>query len=392
MVLKVAHRGQIPPFIVMDVMRAAAKREAEGASVLHLEVGQPSTGLPEGVRAELARRIMDDTLGYTVALGLDGLRSAIARFYRETQNADVDPARIAITTGSSAGFVLAFLAAFEAGDRVGLAMPGYPAYRHILTALGCEPVLIPVGPETRYQPTVEVLDRLDKPLDGLIVASPANPTGTVIPPEDLQALVTACGERGIRLISDEIYHGITYGPAAVSTVGMAEHPVVVNSFSKYFCMTGWRLGWLVLPPELVRPVECLAQNLFISPPALSQHAGIIALDHREAFEGNIQRYARNRRILLDGLPAAGLTRFAPADGAFYLYADVGHLTNNSLDFCARVLNETGIAITPGLDFDDTDGARWVRFSFCGSTETVATAVERLTPWLEGRKSSGRAGL
>ncbi|MBK1665269.1 1-aminocyclopropane-1-carboxylate deaminase [Rhodospirillum rubrum] len=384
MVLKVARRGLIPPFIVMDVMRAAAEREASGAEVMHLEVGQPSTGLPEQALDEVARRLHSGPMGYTVALGLDALREAIAFHYQRTQGVAVDPGRIIVTTGSSAGFILAFLAAFEAGDRVGLAAPGYPAYRHILKALGCEPVILPTGPETRYQPTVAVLEEAGMDLDGLIVASPANPTGTVMPAADLKALVAYCGERGIRLISDEIYHGITYGEAALSTVGLAEHPVVVNSFSKYFCMTGWRLGWLVLPPDLLRPVECLTQNLFISPPALSQYAGLAALRHHGAFEENIRRYARNRQILLDALPAAGFGAFAPADGAFYLYGDVSGLTDDSLAFCARMLAETGVAATPGLDFDDARGAGFVRFSFSGATETIEKAARRLLEWKGGR--------
>ncbi|GEO80897.1 pyridoxal phosphate-dependent aminotransferase [Pararhodospirillum oryzae] len=386
MSLKVARRGQIPPFIVMDVMQAAARREASGASALHLEVGQPSSGLPPAAREELAALLKgEDALGYTVALGLDALRQGIATHYRETQGVDVDPARIAVTTGSSGAFVLAFLAAFEAGDRVGVLAPGYPAYRHILRALGCEPVTVRVGPETRYQPTPELLDSLPEPLDGLIVASPANPTGTVLGGEALRELVEACGARGIRLISDEIYHGITYETPAVTAAGMADHPIIVNSFSKYFCMTGWRLGWLVLPPELVRPVECLAQNLFISPPALSQHAGVIALRHREAFDANIRRYARNRDLLLAELPRMGLPHFAPPDGAFYLYVDVGTLTTDSVAFCARLLEETGVAATPGLDFDEEQGRAWVRFSFCGETETILQAIDRLKRWIGPRQ-------
>ncbi|MCF8481399.1 MAG: aminotransferase class I/II-fold pyridoxal phosphate-dependent enzyme [Rhodospirillum sp.] len=387
MALKVARRGQVPPFIVMDVMRAAAEREAEGADVLHLEVGQPATGLPEVCRSEVADRVRADTMGYTVALGLPELRQAIARDYRITQGAEIDPARIVVTTGSSSGFILAFLSAFDIGDRVALAAPGYPAYRHILSSLGCEPVILPTGPETRYQPTMAVLEAyLDThggALDGLIVASPANPTGTVMPEADLRTLVDYCGQKGIRLISDEIYHGITYGLDAVSTAGMAEHPIVVNSFSKYFCMTGWRLGWLVMPPDMIRAAECLAQNLFINAPTVSQYAGLSALRHRDTFQDNIIRYARNRDVLLRDLPKAGFRDFAPADGAFYLYADVGHLTNDSLDFCGRMLTETGVAATPGLDFDADRGGRFCRFSFCGSTETMEEAARRLALWVDG---------
>ncbi|KAA5604637.1 aminotransferase class I/II-fold pyridoxal phosphate-dependent enzyme [Roseospira marina] len=381
MSLKVAERALVPPFIVMDVMSAAAAREATGERVLHLEVGQPSTGLPSAAAARLADRIATERLGYTVALGLPILRERIARYYQEAHGTTVSPDRILVTTGSSAAFQLAFLAAFAPGDRVGVAAPGYPAYRHILKALGVEPVTLPVGPDSRYQPTVAVLEASGERLDGLILASPSNPTGTVIPPEDLRALTAWCDDRGVRLISDEIYHGIVYGEPALSAAGLTPNALVINSFSKYYAMTGWRLGWMVAPPDMIRPLECLAQNMFISAPTLSQYAGLYAMDCIEELEANVARYAANRALLLKTLPKAGFDRLAPADGAFYLYADVSRLTNDSADFCARMLRETGVAATPGLDFDAEQGHRFVRFSFAGATDDMEEAADRLTAWM-----------
>jgi aspartate/methionine/tyrosine aminotransferase len=380
MVLKVAARAKVPPFIVMDVMSQAAAREAAGERVLHLEVGQPGTGLPRGAAERLAALIETERLGYTVALGIPELRARISRHYREAHGADVPPERILVTTGSSAAFQLAFLGAFAAGDRVGLAAPGYPAYRHILKALGVEPVILPVGADSRYQPTVPVLEAAGERLDGLIVASPSNPTGTVVPPDDMRALAAHCKREGIRLISDEIYHGIVYGEPAVSAAGLTETAIVINSFSKYYSMTGWRLGWLVAPPDMIRPLECLAQNMFISAPTLSQYAGLFAMDCTDELEANVARYAANRALLLEHLPAAGFDRLAPADGAFYLYADVSRQTNDSQDFCRRMLMETGVATTPGLDFDAEQGRRFVRFSFAGANEDMAEAAKRLKAW------------
>jgi len=380
MSLKLAERAKVPPFIVMDVMSAAAAREAAGERVLHLEVGQPATGLPRAARETLARVLDTERLGYTVALGIPPLRERIARHYRDAHGVTVSPDRILVTVGSSGAFQLAFLGAFAAGDRVGIAAPGYPAYRHILKVVGVEPVTLPVGPETRYQPTVPVLEQYGGTLDGVIIASPSNPTGTVMPPDDLRALAAYCDAKGIRLISDEIYHGITYGAPALSAVGLTDNALVINSFSKYYSMTGWRLGWLVAPADMIRPLECLAQNMFISAPTLSQHAGLLAMDCEEELQENVARYARNRALLLDALPGAGFDRLAPADGAFYLYADVSRLTNDSQDFCRRMLAETGVATTPGLDFDADQGHRFVRFSFSGSTEDMAEAARRLKAW------------
>ncbi|MBX6367631.1 MAG: pyridoxal phosphate-dependent aminotransferase [Rhodospirillales bacterium] len=380
MTLKVSRRGQVPPFIVMDVMRAAAEREAQGADVLHLEVGQPSTGAPAKViEAAQAALRSGDPLGYTLALGLPELREAIARHYRDFYGIAVPAERIVVTTGSSGAFLLGFLAAFDAGDRVAMASPAYPAYKNILRALGIEPVEIPAGPAERWQAVPELVRRAGK-VDGFIVASPANPTGTMLRPDELAEIVRHCEAAGIRLVSDEIYHGLTYGPEAATALAFGDEAIVVNSFSKYFSMTGWRLGWMVVPPALLRAVECLAQNLFISPPALSQRAALAVFDAHEELEANRAKYARNRSLLLEELPKAGFDRLAPADGAFYLYAEIGHLTNDSEAFCRRMLQETGIAATPGVDFDPARGSATMRFSFAGSEATIAEAARRLRAW------------
>ena len=371
----------VDPFIVMEVLRAANERQAAGGDVLHLEIGQPGTGAPRGV-LEAAKRALDaDALGYTDALGLPALREAIARWYRDRHGVPVDPARVAVTTGSSGGFLSGFLAAFDAGDRVAMAAPGYPAYRNILKALSIEPVEVPAGPETRFQPTVELLEALDRPVQGLIVASPSNPAGTMLDRAELRRLYDWCAARGVRLVSDEIYHGIEFGTvASASALEFGDRAVVVNSFSKYFSMTGWRLGWMVLPADLVRPVERLAQNLYISPPALSQHAAVAAFACRDELEGHVARYARNRAVLLEELPRAGLTRLAPSDGAFFVYADVSDLTDDSEAFCKRLLHDTGVAITPGIDFDPARGRRFVRISFAGSEADVVEAARRIRGW------------
>jgi len=384
MVLKVAKRGAIPPFIVMDVMRAANAREAQGEDVLHLEVGQPATSAPGPVLDAAREALESDLLGYTDALGIQELKHRIAQHYEDFYGHGVDADRIVVTTGSSGGFVLAFLSAFDAGDRVALASPGYPAYRNILSALGIEVVDIETGPETNFQPTPELLDRalhgLGKPIDGLIVASPSNPTGTMIQVDDFKSLIDYCRDKGIRFVSDEIYHGITYGAAAETAVAHSGDAVVINSFSKYFSMTGWRLGWMVVPEDLLRAVECLAQSLFISPPTLSQCACLKVFDCREELDANVARYAENRALLLEQLPKAGFHQLASADGAFYIYADIGDLTNDSQEFCARMLAETGIAATPGVDFDPKRGHGYMRFSFAGDHAAITEAANRLIRW------------
>jgi aspartate/methionine/tyrosine aminotransferase len=380
MVLKISRRGQVPPFIAMDVLREANERAAAGDDVVHLEVGQPSTPAPAAVLDAARAALGRETLGYTDALGLPALREAIAAHYRLSYGVTLDPSRVIVTTGSSGAFLLAFLAAFEPGDRVAMAAPAYPAYRNILTALDLVPVELSAGPEQRYQVTLDLLRAYGTALDGLIVASPANPTGTMLAPEELAAISRYCRDMGIRLVSDEIYHGIVFSMTAATALSTGGEAIIVNSFSKYFSMTGWRLGWMVAPVDMLRAIECLAQNLFISPPALSQHAALAAFGCRDELDANVARYAANRMLLLDELPNAGFARFAPADGAFYLYADVAHLTNDSPEFCRRMLRETGVACTPGTDFDPSRGNATLRLSFAGATDRMAEAARRLRAW------------
>jgi aspartate/methionine/tyrosine aminotransferase len=380
MTIKVSTRSQVPPFIVMDVMSAAARRDAERGDVLHMEVGQPSTPAPALVRAAAERAVQSKVLGYTLALGDLALRRRIAQYYREHHQVSVDPDRIAVTVGSLGAFQLGFLAAFDAGDRVALASPCYPSYRNALEALGVTVVSIPCGPETHYHPTPELLEAAG-PVDGLVVASPSNPTGSVLSPDRLRELAAWCERHGVRLVSDEIYHGITYGEPAASAAQFSPSAIVVNSFSKYYSMTGWRLGWMIMPEDLARPIERLAQNFFICPPAPSQAAAMAAFDATEELDGHVERYRAARGVLLDALPRLGIGEFAPPDGAFYVYADVGHLTDDSEAFCRRLLDETGIAATPGLDFDRARGARTLRLSYAAGPNVAAAAVERLAAWL-----------
>jgi len=385
--LKVGRGATAPPFLVMDVIAAANARAAAlpagSPEVIRMEVGQPGTGAPRGA-AEAAIRALSagQPMGYTEAFGLASLRARIARHYAERYGVEVAAGRIAVTVGASGAFPLAFLAAFDAGDRVAMAAPFYPPYANILTALGMVPQLLPCDATTRFQPTLAMLERLDPRPAGLIVASPCNPAGTMLAPEELSAIARWCEAEGVRLVSDEIYHGLSYGAVAESTAAAASGgAVVVNSFSKYFSMTGWRIGWLVLPEDLVRPVECLAQNLFISAPHVAQVAAEAAFGCVEELEANKVRYARSRAALLAGLPGAGFDRIAQADGAFYLWCDVGQLTNDSVAFCARMLEGAGIAATPGVDFERERGSRFVRFSYCGKEAAMAAAPGRLRGWL-----------
>ena len=382
MSLKVGSRGNIPAFIVMEVMRAAAEREAEARAVYHLEVGQPGTPAPKGVIAAAHRALDEERIGYTVALGIPELRSAIAAHYRDWYDVALPAENVVATTGSSAGFLLGFLAAFDPGDRVALAAPGYPCYRHILSALGIEPVLLETSAEDRFQPTPALLDAAmaEGPIHGLIVASPSNPTGTMLDRAALVELVRFCEMHDIRFVSDEIYHGISYGHETVSVAELTDRALIINSFSKYFSMTGWRLGWMVVPEDLYRPVECLAQNLFISPPTLSQFAAVAAFECHEELQANVAGYAANRDRLIAELPKIGFPDFAPSDGAFYIYADVAHRTNDSVDFCRRMLAETGVAATPGLDFDEHRGNRFMRLSFAGSAGDIDGAIRALGSW------------
>ncbi|EHM02871.1 aminotransferase, class I/II [Acetobacteraceae bacterium AT-5844] len=386
MALKTGKGADAPPFLVMDVIAAANARAAAlppGApGVLRMEVGQPGTGAPRGA-AEAAIRALQAgaPMGYTEAFGLRSLRERIAAHYREKYGVVVSPERVAVTVGASGAFPLAFLAAFDVGDRVAMAAPFYPPYANILTALAMVPQILPCDASTRFQPTVAMLEALDPRPEGLIVASPCNPAGTMLSREELTAIASWCEANGVRLISDEIYHGLSYGAEESTAAGCSSSAVVVNSFSKYFSMTGWRIGWMVLPEDLLRPVECLAQNMFISAPHVAQVAAEAAFGCIEELEANKAVYARNRAALLRGLPEAGFDRLAEADGAFYIWADIGHLTNDSVGFTARMLAEAGIAATPGVDFDPARGGRFLRFSYCGPKAAMAEAVPRLKHWL-----------
>lgn len=383
MAVKRSDRGAPAPFYALDFMRAANRMESSGRDVLHLEVGQPSTPAPAGALSAARDYLASQKLGYTEGVGIEPLRARIARYYRDMHGIDVPAHRVIVTTGSSGGFVLAFLSAFDVGDRVALALPCYPAYRNILAMLGIEAVDLPATAADLYQPTPALLDDAEGRIDGLIVASPANPTGALLPAERMKALADYCADRGIRMISDEIYHRITYGAAGVSALEFSDDTLTVNSFSKYYSMTGWRVGWMVVPEDLCRSVECLAQNLFICAPALSQLAAVEAFECAEELEANVARYAANRALLLEELPKAGIGRFAPPDGAFYVYADIGDLTGDSETFCRRLLEETGVALTPGIDFDHGRGGGAVRISFAGETATIAEAVVRLRKWIAG---------
>jgi aspartate/methionine/tyrosine aminotransferase len=384
--VKVALRAGVPPFYVMDVWLAAAERQRTHGDLVNLSAGQPSAGAPARVRAAAAAALETNQLGYTVALGIPELRAAIAQDYMDRHGLTVEADDVVVTTGSSGGFLLTFLACFDVGDRVALASPGYPCYRNILSALGCEVVQLPCGPETRFQPTAPMLAALDPPVTGVIVASPANPTGTVIPPADLAAIAAWCADTGVRLISDEVYHGLVYEGAPDTSCAWetSRDAVVVNSFSKYYAMTGWRLGWLVVPRELRRPVDCLTGNFTICPPVLSQVAAVAAFTPDAIAEANarVRHYAVNRKLLLDGLRSIGLDRLAPTDGAFYVYADVSDFTADSLAFCSKLLADTGVAIAPGIDFDTMHGGSFVRLSFAGPTSDIDEALRRIEPWLQ----------
>jgi len=381
--MRTSRRGLVDPFIVMDVMEAARAAEAAGRHIIHMEVGQPSTPAPAAARAALARAMEQNALGYTVALGLPELRAGIAALYARWYGVDLDPSRVIVTAGSSAAFLLAFTALFDAGDRVALGEPGYPSYRQILRALSLEPVGIPARAEDRLQPNPEDV-ALAPDLAGLIVASPGNPSGTMLGRDALAALIHVAAERGLAFVSDEIYHGLHYEGRAVSALEISDDVYVINSFSKYFSMTGWRIGWMVVPEDHVRIVERLAQNMFICPPHASQVAALAALDCVDELEANRAVYARNRQLMLEGLPGAGFDRIAPPDGAFYIYADVSGLTTDSRAFAAEILDGAGVAVTPGLDFDPVRGAQTLRFSYAGSTADIAEGLARLTAFMKQR--------
>jgi aspartate/methionine/tyrosine aminotransferase len=373
-------RSAIQSFMVMDVMNAAARKEAAGDRVIHMEVGQPATPAPRAAREAAKRAIDDSTLGYTLALGMPELRERIARHYRDWYGVDVPASRVVITSGSSAGFVLAFLTLFDIGDTVALPAPGYPCYRQILSALGQKPHMVETGEETRWMPLPEQIEAIGRDVSGLLLASPANPTGTMLEPERLAALVKVCEAHGLWFISDEIYHGLSYGKPAETALAYSDRAVIINSFSKYFSMTGWRVGWMVVPEELVSVVEKLAQNFYICAPAVAQAAALGAFDAHEELQANVAVYARNRDLLLEGLPRAGFDKIVPADGAFYLYCDVSTYTTDSLQFSKDMLAETGVAATSGVDFDAERGQQFLRFSYARSTDDMQEAIARLHQW------------
>jgi aspartate/methionine/tyrosine aminotransferase len=376
--------AQIDPFHAIAISREAHALEAQGRSILHMEFGQPSTGAPAAAIA-VAHQVLDtEPMGYWESVAL---KDRIARHYAERHGVAVDPEQVILTCGASPGLVLALTSLFAPGARVATARPGYVAYRNNLKALYLEPVEIACGPAERYQISADALAALAPAPDGLILASPANPTGTIIPADELARIAALCAERGIRIISDEIYHGLSFGEPAHSMLEFAPDAVIVNSFSKYYSMAGWRLGWIVVPPALIDVARARMGNLFLTPPVLAQRAGLTAFDCTGELEGHVESYRRNRALLLDALPALGLARIAPPDGAFYIYADISHLTNDSLGFCQTLLRETGVATAPGIDFDPVDGHRFIRFSFAVSTDRVKDAIARMIPWFQAR--SGR---
>jgi len=376
--------ADVDPFYAISISRLAHQLGASGQDIIHMEFGQPSTGAPAAA-IEIAHRIIDsDPMGYWEN---PALKARIAKHYSDAFGVTVDPEQVLLTCGASPALVLALSCLFAPGARVAIARPGYVAYRNTLKALYLAPVELPCGPEERFQITARALAEMDEAPDGVIIASPANPTGTIIPDEELAEIAAVCRKRGIRIVSDEIYHGLSYCAPAGSMLAHAPDALIVNSFSKYFSMAGWRLGWLVVPPDLVGAARARMGNLFLTPPSLAQHAGLAAFDCREELEGHIRTYARNRDLLLEALPAMGLTRIAPPDGAFYIYADVRHLTNDSLALCEDILRETGVATAPGIDFDPVDGHHFVRFSFAVSTPLIEEAIRRLTPWFKARASA-----
>ncbi|MAM78884.1 MAG: 1-aminocyclopropane-1-carboxylate deaminase [Alphaproteobacteria bacterium] len=374
-------RSQVSPFIVMDIMREANELEAKGKSIIHMEVGQPSTSAPRQALRTAEKVLLQERLGYTEALGDIDLRKKISQFYIARYNLEIDFNRIIVTTGASGGLQLAFLSLFDAGDRVALTEPCYPGYRNMLSSMNIEIEKLSIGPEYDFRLNVEVLEKMSNRIDGLIMSSPGNPTGSMTKAEQLKLIVSWCQENQVKLISDEIYHGIEYEEPAITAVNLDNASIVINSFSKYFSMTGWRLGWMVVPENMIRTIERLAQNLFISPPTISQLAALGSLDSLEELNQTVARYKKNRELMISRLPEFGLSKFAPIDGAFYAYVDVSSLADNSEIFCREMLREIGVAITPGIDFDRENGMRYVRFCFSGLTEEINEAMNRLSNWL-----------
>jgi aspartate/methionine/tyrosine aminotransferase len=375
--------SEIDPFYAISISGLAQKLKAEGRHVIHMEFGQPSTGAPKAAIAR-AHEVLDaDAMGYWESAPL---KARIARHYAETYRVEVEPRRITLTCGASPALVLALSSTFKPGDVIAMARPGYVAYRNTVKALRMTPLEIACGPQTRFQLTAEMLAGLDPAPAGVIIASPANPTGTIIPGDELAAIAQVCRARGIRIVSDEIYHGLTFGEPTRSMLEFEPQAIVVNSFSKYFSMAGWRLGWLIVPPEAASRAVAYMGALFLTAPSLAQHAALVAMDCRDELEGHVQTYRRNRELLLDALPRLGLERIAPPDGAFYIWADVGRLTDDSLAFCKQLLSDTGVATAPGIDFDPVEGRRFIRMSFAVSTPEVEEAIRRLVPWFEAARA------
>ena len=377
--MKKSNRSNVDPFIVMDVMEAARKAEQSGKNIIHMEVGQPGTPAPKLANETVEKQIQSNNLGYTVALGLPELRSRISKLYGEWYNLDLNPERVIITTGSSGAFILSFATLFDQGNRVGIGSPGYPSYRQILKAQSLIPVDIETDLQNKFQPSPE--DIKSNNLNGLLVASPANPTGSMLDKSSLEKLIVTCKENDVSFISDEIYHGIEYQTKSVSALEITDDCYVINSFSKYFSMTGWRIGWMVVPEDHVRQVEKVSQNLFICPPHVSQIAALAALDAKDELNENVKVYKKNREILLKELPEAGFTTFSPPDGAFYIYVDISKFSTDSLNFCKKVLDEAGVAITPGLDFDQKRGSSTIRFSYARSTEDIIEGAKRIKKFM-----------
>ena len=382
MTLKIGKTNRIPAFLAMQVMQDAQRLESTGHDIMHLEVGQPSTPPPDAVNRALTEALgRTATHGYSVAFGHPALRQRISAHYQDWYGIAPDWNQIAITPGSSLGFAISFLAAFDAGDHIAIATPGYPAYRNLMTALGLVPDLIPARADQAWLPDLEALEKSGTLPDGILLASPANPTGVVIGDDDLADICAWCARHGVRLIMDEIYHGLTYGGRGTTALKFNQNAIIINSFSKYFCMTGWRLGWVILPDDLVDNAEKIAQNLFISAPTPNQYGALAAFDCYDEFDAHLPRYQDNRDRLLAGLPAEFLGQHAPADGAFYLYVDIGAISNNAGDFARHMLHEAGVAVTPGIDFDQTEGGRYLRLSYAGSSRTISTAIDRINDWL-----------
>lgn len=374
--------ARIDPFHAITISGVAHQLKAQGRSVIHMEFGQPSTGAPAAAVARAHEVLDSDPMGYWES---PALKSRIAQHYQELYGVEITPERLTLTCGASPALVLALSSSFSPGDRVALARPGYVAYRNTLKALHMEPVELACGAQERFQISAAQIAAMDPPPAGVIIASPANPTGTIIPAEELAAIAKVCRERGIKIVSDEIYHGLSYVEPARSMLEFEPNALVINSFSKYFSMAGWRLGWLLSPPDHIESARAFMGALFLTPPSLAQHAALAAMDCREELQGHVAVYRRNRELLLAALPALGLSEIAPPDGAFYIYADVGHLTGDSLEFCQQLLRDTGVATAPGIDFDPVDGRHFIRMSFAVSTPETQDAIARMIPWFAARR-------